>query len=81
MTCILLHQQEVQIQSKHKEIEELKRQEASRQQRILQAKEALAAAKLELESVAIYEAPKSELVSIFSYVILLIIFCLSVCVM
>ena len=44
-------------------MEELRRQEESRQQRILKAKEDLAAAELELASLPLYEHPKDEIVS------------------
>ncbi|KAL6873828.1 hypothetical protein ACP4OV_013910 [Aristida adscensionis] len=43
------------------DIEELKRQEKSRQQRVLKAKEALASAERELEDLQPYEPPKAEM--------------------
>ncbi|KAJ8747043.1 hypothetical protein K2173_011297 [Erythroxylum novogranatense] len=51
----------VQVQGKYKEMEDLRRQEASRQERILKAKEDLAAAETELQNLPIYEAPKGIL--------------------
>lgn len=53
----------VRVQGNYKEMEDLKRQEESRQQRILKAKEDLAAAELELENMPPYETPKDEIVS------------------
>lgn len=47
---------------KNKEIEDLRKQEASRQERIIKAKEDLAASELELQNLPIYEPPKDELV-------------------
>ena len=47
-------------------MEELRKQEESRQQRIIKAKEGLAAAEAELENLPPYEPPKDELVSNFS---------------
>lgn len=44
-------------------MEDLKMQEESRLQRILKAKEDLAAAELELENLPLYEPPKDEIVS------------------
>ena len=43
-----------------------RKQEESRQQRIIKSKEELAAAKVELENLPPYEPPKDELVSNFS---------------
>ncbi|PON84829.1 Structural maintenance of chromosomes protein [Trema orientale] len=51
----------VQVKGNHKEMEDLKRQEESRQQRILKAREDLAAAELELENMPPYEPPKDEI--------------------
>ncbi|XP_057496428.1 structural maintenance of chromosomes protein 5 isoform X2 [Actinidia eriantha] len=51
----------VQVRGKYDEIEELKRQEESRQQRILRAKEELIAAEVELTNLPSYEPPKDEL--------------------
>ncbi|XP_044489000.1 structural maintenance of chromosomes protein 5 isoform X3 [Mangifera indica] len=51
----------VQVQGKYREMEDLRRQEQSRQQRILKAKEDLAAAELDLQNLPAYEHPKSEL--------------------
>lgn len=53
----------MQVRSKYNEIEELKRQEESRQQRILRAKEELISAEEELANLPPYEPPKNELVS------------------
>lgn len=50
-----------QVRSKYNEIEELKRQEDSRQQRIIRAKEELISAELELANLPPYEPPKNEL--------------------
>lgn len=50
------------MQGKYREMEDLRRQEQSRQQRILKAKEDLAAAELDLQNLPAYEHPKSELV-------------------
>ncbi|KAI8571641.1 hypothetical protein RHMOL_Rhmol01G0135600 [Rhododendron molle] len=50
-----------QVRSKYNEMEELKRQEASRQQRILRAKEELISAEVELANLPPYETPKNEL--------------------
>lgn len=52
----------MEARGKNKEIEDLRRQEASRQERIMKAKEDLAAAELELENLPVYEPPKDELV-------------------
>ncbi|KAK9283376.1 hypothetical protein L1049_011618 [Liquidambar formosana] len=51
----------VQVRGKYNEMEELRRQEESRQQRISRAKEDLAAAELELDSLPLYEPPKDEI--------------------
>ncbi|TXG55854.1 hypothetical protein EZV62_017167 [Acer yangbiense] len=51
----------VQVQGKYKEMEDLRRQEQSRQQRILKAREDLAAAESDLLNLPAYEPPKSEL--------------------
>lgn len=50
-----------QVRGKFKEMEELRRQEQSRQERIFKAKEDLAAAELELANLPHYEPPKDEL--------------------
>ncbi|KAL5543600.1 hypothetical protein UlMin_007384 [Ulmus minor] len=52
---------EVQVQGNYKEMEDLKRQEESRQQNILQAKEDIAAAELELKNLPPYEPPTHEI--------------------
>ncbi|XP_048134577.1 structural maintenance of chromosomes protein 5 isoform X3 [Rhodamnia argentea] len=54
-------QLEVQAQGKYKEIQDLRKQEASRQQRILRAKEELAAAESELKNLTAYEPPTAEI--------------------
>ncbi|KAL5981825.1 hypothetical protein ACLOJK_015891 [Asimina triloba] len=51
----------VQVQSKYDEMEDLRRQEESRQDRILRAKEDLATAELELAKLPVFEPPKDEL--------------------
>ncbi|KAF5946156.1 hypothetical protein HYC85_016384 [Camellia sinensis] len=51
----------VQVRGKYNEIEELKRQEESRQERIARAKEELNAAEAELANLPPYEPPKDEL--------------------
>ncbi|KAL7259206.1 hypothetical protein ACSBR1_005158 [Camellia fascicularis] len=51
----------VQVRGKYNEIEELKRQEESRQERIARAKEELNAAEVELANLPPYEPPKDEL--------------------
>lgn len=52
----------MQAQGKFKEIQDLRKQEASRQQRILRAKEELAAAESELKDLTSYEPPTAEIV-------------------
>ncbi|KAI6675878.1 hypothetical protein NL676_036674, partial [Syzygium grande] len=54
-------QLEVQAQGKIKEIQDLRKQEAYRQQRILRAKEELAAAESELKDLTSYEPPTAEI--------------------
>lgn len=51
----------VQLQGKYREMEELRRREESRLQRISKAKEDLVAAELELATLPIYEPPKDEI--------------------
>ncbi|KAA8515642.1 hypothetical protein F0562_018747 [Nyssa sinensis] len=51
----------VQVRGKYDEMEELRRQEESRQQRISKAREDLVAAELELANLPPYEPPKDEL--------------------
>ncbi|XP_065855891.1 structural maintenance of chromosomes protein 5-like [Euphorbia lathyris] len=51
----------VQAQGKYSEMGDLKRQEESRQKRMLKAKEDLTAAEIELQNLPIYEAPKDLL--------------------
>ncbi|KAJ7982247.1 structural maintenance of chromosomes 5 [Quillaja saponaria] len=51
----------VELQGKYKEMDNLRRQEESRQQRIMKAKEELAAAEFELENLPLYEPRKDEL--------------------
>lgn len=63
-SCIFF--QGIQVQGCYKEIEDLKKQEESRQQRVLKAKEDLTAAEIELQNMPHSEAPKNELVSYIS---------------
>ncbi|KAH9774381.1 Structural maintenance of chromosomes protein 5 [Citrus sinensis] len=56
----------VQVQGKYKEMQELRRQEQSRQQRILKAREELAAAELDLQNVPAYEPPHDKIVCVVS---------------
>lgn len=58
--------QGVQVQGKYKEMQELRRQEQSRQQRILKAREELAAAELDLQNVPAYEPPHDKIVCVVS---------------
>ncbi|KAJ3669235.1 hypothetical protein LUZ60_011185 [Juncus effusus] len=51
----------VQLKAKHTEIEDLKRQEESRQQRILKAKEDLSIAEKEFENLPHFEPPREEM--------------------
>ena len=53
------------MRKKYKEMEDLGKQEESWQQRIIKAKENLAAAEAELENLPPYEPPKDELLSNF----------------
>ncbi|OWM78401.1 hypothetical protein CDL15_Pgr016125 [Punica granatum] len=57
-------QLEVQARGKKKEIEDLRKQETSRQERIIKAKEDFASVKLELENLPAYEAPKDQLATL-----------------
>ncbi|XP_010694874.1 structural maintenance of chromosomes protein 5 isoform X2 [Beta vulgaris subsp. vulgaris] len=50
----------VNVAGKYKDMEEMKRQEESRRQRILKAQEDLAAAELELANLPPYEPPRDE---------------------
>lgn len=52
--------QNAELKATFDEIEDLKKQEKSRQQRILKTKEDLAAAEKELEDLQPYELPKAE---------------------
>lgn len=52
------------MRGKFKEMEGLRRQEQSRQERIVKAKEDLAVAESELANLPHYEPPKDKLVSI-----------------
>jgi len=54
----------VELQGKYKEMDELRKQEETRQQKLKKAREELAAAELELESLNPYELPKDEIVSV-----------------
>ncbi|AES69696.2 putative structural maintenance of chromosomes protein [Medicago truncatula] len=55
------NQLEVELQGKYKEMDELRKQEENRQQKLKQAREELAAAELELENLNPYEPPKDEI--------------------
>lgn len=60
------------LQGKYNEMEGLRREEETRQHKIRKAREELAAAEHELESLDPYVPPKDELVSVFlviSYII------------
>ncbi|KAK2440243.1 structural maintenance of chromosomes protein [Trifolium repens] len=52
---------EVELQGKYKEMDELKRQEETRQQKFINAREELAAAELELKNLDPFVPPKDEL--------------------
>lgn len=52
----------MKVRAKYDEMEELRMLEKSRQQRILKAKEDLAAAELELANLPSYEPPSDEMV-------------------
>ncbi|CAJ2639085.1 unnamed protein product [Trifolium pratense] len=52
---------EVELQGKYKEMDELKRQEETRQQKFINAREELAAAELELKNLDPFLHPKDEL--------------------
>lgn len=54
----------MQIRGKYKEMGDLKKEEETRQQRIIKAKEDLAIAEAELRNLPVYEPPKDVLVSI-----------------
>lgn len=55
------NQLEVELQGKYKEMDELRKQEETRQQKLKKAREDLAAAELELESLSPYEPPRDEI--------------------
>ncbi|GAU38915.1 hypothetical protein TSUD_119810 [Trifolium subterraneum] len=55
------NQLEVELQGKYKEMDELKRQEETRQQKFINAREELAAAELELKNLDPFLPPKDEL--------------------
>ncbi|KAF6158541.1 hypothetical protein GIB67_040055 [Kingdonia uniflora] len=59
----------VQVRAKYDEMEELRRQEESRQQRISTAKEDLAAAELELANLPVYERPKDEIDRLYNQIL------------
>jgi len=61
----------VELQGKYKEMEELRRQEETRQQKLVKAREELAIAELELQNLPSYVPPKDELVSIHMSLIVL----------
>lgn len=54
----------MELRGKYTEMEVLRKQEETRQQKLIKAREELAAAELELESLNPYEPPKDELVSV-----------------
>jgi hypothetical protein len=54
--------QNAELKATFDEIDDLKKQEKSRQQRILKTKEDLAAAEKDLEDLQPYELPKAEMV-------------------
>ena len=54
----------MELQGKYKEMDELKRQEETRQQKFINAREELAAAELELKNLDPFVPPKDELVSV-----------------
>ena len=56
----------MQVRAKASEIEEVKRREESRQERIAKAKDDLAAAEAELAKTLVYEPPKEDIVCTFS---------------
>ncbi|GMH30635.1 hypothetical protein Nepgr_032478 [Nepenthes gracilis] len=54
----------VQVRGKYKDMDDLKRQEENRQQKIIKAKDDLVTAELELANLPLYEHPKDELESL-----------------
>ncbi|KAH9295863.1 hypothetical protein KI387_039451, partial [Taxus chinensis] len=58
------NQLSVQVRAKASEIEEVKKQEESRQERVARAKDDLAAAEAELAKLPVYEPPKEEIESL-----------------
>lgn len=52
----------MQVQGKYKEMDDLKKQEQTQKQRILKAREDLAAAELDLQNLPAFEPPKHEIV-------------------
>ncbi|KAL5195647.1 Structural maintenance of chromosomes protein 5 [Glycine soja] len=52
---------DVELKGKYKEMEELRRQEETRQQKLVKAREEVAIAELELENLPLYVPPKDEL--------------------
>jgi structural maintenance of chromosomes protein 5 len=59
----ILWYQNAELKATFDEMDDLKKQEKSRQRRILKTKEDLAAAEKELEDLQPYELPKAEMVS------------------
>lgn len=55
------------MHGKYTDMEDLKRQEESRQKRIVRAREELIAAERELKELPVYEPPKDELVCLFHF--------------
>jgi len=54
----------VELEGNYKEMDELRRQEKTRQQKLRKARDELSAAELELESLNPYVPPTDEIVSV-----------------
>lgn len=63
------------MRGKYKEVEDLRREEDSRKQRILEAERKLAAAEQDLQNLPAYEPPKEEIVSHINWLFLLLFLC------
>ncbi|XWS42860.1 hypothetical protein CRYUN_Cryun16bG0050800 [Craigia yunnanensis] len=59
----------VQVRGKYKEVEDLRREEDSRKQSILEAKRKLAAAEQDLQNLPAYEPPKEEIERLKSQIV------------
>ncbi|KAK6232571.1 hypothetical protein SCA6_002644 [Theobroma cacao] len=59
----------VQVRGKYKEVEDLRREEDSRKQRILEAERKLAAAEQDLQNLPAYEPPKEEIDKLSSQIV------------